>query len=48
VLGGDTRIVSDLKGASRLLNTLEGKVCAGESTVKVFEHSGDLLKEKTP
>jgi hypothetical protein len=27
------------RGASRLLNTLEGKVCAGESTARVVEYS---------
>jgi hypothetical protein len=27
------------RGASRLLNTLEGKVCVGESTARVVEYS---------
>jgi len=39
MLGGNTKIVSDSGGASRLFNTLEGKICARESIARVVEHS---------
>jgi hypothetical protein len=45
VPGGHTRIVSNSRGESRLLNTFEEEFCVGEGTEhRVVEHSVDLYQ----
>jgi hypothetical protein len=43
VPGGNTREIMTQSGASRFLNTLEGKFYVGENTIKVVEYFVELF-----